>query len=258
MSFTVENLEFFLMIVVRMSTFVYTAPFLSLSSVPHRVKLGISVTLSILMFQMIPYDPLEYTGTVGFAFLVIREAIIGLVLGFCANVCSYIVGLSGQLIDMEIGFSMVNELDPATKITNTITGNYYSYFVMLMLMITDMHYYIISAILDSFQTIPLGTVSFNPRLYEIIQKFMTDYFVIGFRIVLPVFASILLVNIVLGVLSKIAPQINMFVVGMQLKVFIGLFILFLIVGLIPKVSDFIFVEMRTMLNLMTQALAKGA
>ena len=87
------------------------------------------------------------------------------------------------------------------------------------------------------------------------QSFLVDFFVIGFRIVLPVFAAMLIVNVVLGVLARIAPQMNMFVVGMQLKIFVGLVILYIIVSTLPMVSDFIAVEMKKYINIIMKALA---
>lgn len=254
MSFTIENLEFYLMIIVRMSGFIYAAPFFGMTNVPRRVKAGLAVFLGLMMANMIDYTPLTYSGTIGFAILVIREAIVGLLIGMSANLCSYIVSFSGQLIDMEIGLSMVNVLDPVSKIQTTITGNLYSYFVMFMLLATNMHYYILSAIFDSYTLIPIGHAVLNPNLYEIIVQFVVDYFVIGFRIILPVFATTLLLNIVLGIMAKVAPQMNMFVIGMQLKIMVGFIVLLLIVEMVPQVSDFIFTEMKTMMNLMIRSM----
>ena len=77
---------------------------------------------------------------------------------------------------------------------------------------------------------------------------MKDYFIIGFRIVLPVFAAMLIVNVVLGVLAKVAPQMNMFVIGMQLKIFVGLIILALAARYIPTVADMIYEEMKMLVN----------
>ncbi len=253
LSFTVEQLEFYLLIIVRMSAFVVTAPFLGNANVPRKVKAGLSVFLGIMVANALSYTPLEYVGVIGFAGIVIKELIIGLSLGYIASICTYIVNFSGQMIDMEIGFSMANVLDPSTKIQSTVTSNYYSYMVMLMMFATDMHYYIIEAILDSFKLVPVGQVVLHEQMYLVVMQFIVDYFIIGFRIILPVFASILLINVVLGVLVRIAPQMNMFVIGMQLKVFVGLIILLLVVEMIPTVADFIFEEMKTMMRLMVNA-----
>ena len=85
--------------------------------------------------------------------------------------------------------------------------------------------------------------------------YITDYFVIGFRIILPIFSCILIINIVLGILAKVAPQINMFVVGMQLKLFVGLTVLFFILSLLSGVVDFLFKEMQTITNQLMQLMS---
>ncbi|MEG1741726.1 MAG: flagellar biosynthetic protein FliR, partial [Acetivibrio sp.] len=184
----------------------------------------------------------------------IKEGIVGLLIGYAANICTYIVNFSGQLIDTEIGLSMVNLFDPVSKQQTTITGNFYSYLIMFLLMATNMHYYILSAICDSFSIIPLGTAVFHFTFYEIVVQFLVDYFIIGFRIILPIFATTLLLNIVLGIMAKVAPQMNMLIIGMQLKIMVGLLILVLIVDLVPQVSDFIFAEMKNMMNLVMKAM----
>ena len=91
-------------------------------------------------------------------------------------------------------------------------------------------------------------------IYEVLIAFMRDYFIIGFRIVLPFFAAILIANVILGILIKVVPQLNMFVVGIQLKILIGLFMLFILVGTLPTISNFIFDEMLDMMRLAIEVL----
>lgn len=253
LAFTVEQLEFYLLVIVRISAFIVSAPFLSNVNIPRKVKAGLAVFLGLVVVSATAYEPLEYIGVIGFAGVVIKEMAVGLALGYISSICMYIVNFAGQFIDMEIGFSMANVMDPSTRIQSTVTGNYYSYMVMFMMFVTNMHYYVIEAILDSFKFVPIGQVVLHDQMYKVAVKFMSDYFLIGFRIVLPVFAAILLINIVLGILVRVAPQMNMFVIGMQLKIFVGLIILLLVVEMIPTVSDFIFEEMKTMMQLMIEA-----
>jgi flagellar biosynthetic protein FliR len=248
MTFTIENFEFYLFILVRITGFIYTAPFFSLKNVPVRVKVGLAIFMAAILFYTVPYDSPEYSGVLAFAIIVVKEALAGAIMGLFANIAYNIVSFAGQIIDMEIGFSMVNELDPISNIQTTITANFYGYLVLIMMIITNLHHYFLRAIIDSFQVIKIGNVNFNPGMYQLMTQFITQYFIIGFRIVLPIFAAILVVNTILAILAKIAPQMNMFVVGMQIKIFVGLIVLAMIIELIPAVSDFIFNEMKTMLK----------
>ena len=249
MRFTVENMEFYLLVLVRMSAFVLSAPFLNYSAIPVRMKAGISILLSIVVIQVIPVVPLSYSGIVGFSVLVLKETVVGLVLGFMCNVCFYIVSFSGQIMDMQMGLSMANMYDPATNIQVTVTGNIYNYFLMLMLVVTNMHYYIIRAITDSFRYFNVGeAIVRTDVLKNLIVDFMANYFLIAVRIVLPVFCCMLMINVILGVLTKAAPQMNMFAVGIQIKVVVGIIILILLVQTLPTVSDFIFQEMKEVIT----------
>lgn len=248
MTISLEHLEFFLLILVRISGFMVAAPVFSLRNVPMRVKTILAIAIAIVVFHVIPYEEVTYSTTLEYALVVITEMLAGVIMGFMANVAYYILSFAGQIIDQEMGFSMVNQYDPITSAQVTITGNFYTYAVMIMLLITDMHHYLIRAITDSFQVLPVGKVAIDYNLYEVMKRFVVDYFVIGFRIVLPIFASLLVVNTILAILARVAPQMNMFVIGLQLKVFVGLVVLVLMVMMITGVADLIFREMMSMLR----------
>ncbi len=248
MTFTLENFEAFLLILVRITGFVFTAPFFSLRNVPNRVKIGLAIFMTAILFYTVPFTSPEYESVIDYSIIIIKEALAGAIMGFFANIAYQILSFAGQMIDTEIGFSMINEIDPTSQVQTTITANLYGYMVLLMMFITNLHHYFIRAIIDSFQIIGLGEVIINTNIYKLMITFITDYFIIGFRIVLPVFAAILVVNTILAILVKIAPQMNMFVIGMQLKIFVGLFVMILIIDMVPSVADFIFNEMLTLLK----------
>ncbi len=254
MTFTLHDFEVFLLILVRITAFIYVAPFFSLRNVPQKVKVGFSLFFTLLLFQSVP-GQFQYNGVIDYAALVISELMVGLIIGFFTNISYYILSFAGNVIDMEIGFSMVNQFDPLSNIQTTITSNYYTYVVMLMMLVTNLHHYIILAVVDTFKVIPLGGAVFSPNLYLLMINFIKEYFIIGFRIVLPVFAAMLIVNSILAILAKIAPQMNMFVIGLQLKVLVGLVILFLLAGFTSTVSGFIFEEMITMMKSAIEALS---
>ena len=248
MTVSMLQLEFLMVIIVRMTAFIFTAPFFSMRNVPRRVKIGFAVFTSLILYTTLPYEPLNYNGVIDYAILVMQEALAGAFLGLVANLCYQILAFVGQFVDMQIGFSMVNEFDPITSSQVTITANLFSYAVMLVLFATYMHHYILQAFIDSFQVIPVGKAFVNPLIYQPMVQFITDYFVIGLRIALPVFASILIVDAILAILAKVAPQMNMFVVGLQLKVLVGLFAILVMINLLPGVADFIFNEMMDMMR----------
>jgi flagellar biosynthetic protein FliR len=237
------------MVLARISAFVMAAPFFGYSSIPTRVKAAISVWLSVVVINAVPAVSLSYEGVLGFSVLILKEAVAGAVLGLMCNMCFYILGFAGQLMDMEMGLSMANMFDPTTNVQVTVTGNIYNYILMLMLVVTNTHYYIIRAITDSFTYFKVGeAVVRTEALKNIMVDFMANYFLIAVRIVLPVFCCMLLINVILGVLTKAAPQMNMFAVGIQIKVIVGMILLIILVQTMPSVSDFIFQEMKEVIT----------
>lgn len=249
MTFTVENLEFYLLVLVRVSALVMTAPFFSYNSIPMRVRAAISVFLSLICISITPVIALQYVGVVGYSVLILKEMLLGITLGLMCNMCFHIVSLAGQLMDMEMGLSMASMFDPMTNVQISVTGNLYNYALMLMMVVTNMHYYIIRAIADSFSYFNVGKAVFPMLSFKnVVVDFIGNYFIIAVRIVLPVFCCMLLINVVLGVLAKAAPQMNMFVVGMQIKVMVGLIILVLVIQSFPMVADYIFGEMKEIIT----------
>lgn len=255
MSFTIKNLEYALLIFIRVTAIVSVTPLFGNNAVPVRVKAAISFFLSIIMINTVDYTAVSYAGTIGYSILVMKEAITGLIIGIGSGFCLYILNYSGHFIDMELGLSMAMEFDPTSNLQSTITANFLSHLFIIMFLMSDMHYFIIDALNESYKMIPIGGANIDAGLYHVIIKYIVDYFVIALRIALPIFACIFVINIVLGILAKVAPQMNMFVIGMQLKIFVGLFILYMIMGMLPGIVDFIFEEMRELTGIFMDMLS---
>lgn len=249
-SFSIYDLEFFLLILVRVTCFVYVAPFFSMRNTPSNVRIAMSFFTSVLLYQALtPAEAVAYSTLTGYTVIVLKEAVVGLLIGFAANICTSIVNFAGSIADMETGLSMVTLMDPTSRESTSITGVLYQYVLMFMMIATGMYRYLFGALADTFVLIPVnGAVLRADSLMNSMLEFLTDYIIIGFRIVLPIFCTILLLNAVLGVLAKVAPQMNMFAVGIQLKVLAGLSVLFLTAGMLPGIADFVFGEMKKMID----------
>lgn len=248
-TFNLITFEYFLLVFVRIASFMVSAPFFGMQGVPITVRSGFSAVVAIMVVSVMKPSEVVYAGVISFAVLVVKEAITGLIIGFMAYVCNTIVIFAGNIIDMDIGFSMASEFDPTMNTQMTVTGQMYYYFMMLLLLVSDMHQYILRAVIDSFTLIPLGGADFQwDSLLTTFTKYMADSFIIAFRIILPVFAVMLVTNMILGIMAKVAPQMNMFSVGMQIKILIGLAAIFLVIFLFPEVVNMIVNEMYTMIQ----------
>ncbi|WWR17016.1 flagellar biosynthetic protein FliR [Lachnospiraceae bacterium JLR.KK008] len=255
-SFSYDELEYFLLILVRITSFIHVAPFFGMNNTPRRVKISLGFFIAVLLYHMtMPHTPLVYHTVWGYGVLVMKEAVTGLLIGFGANICTTVVTFSGMIIDMNIGLSMVSMMDPTTKQNSSITGMYLQYTTMLMLLVSGMYQFLLMAFVDAYRLIPInGTVFRTDSLLASMTQFLSEYIIIGFRICLPVFAVIMILNAVLGILAKVAPQMNMFSVGIQFKILVGLMVLFFTTAMLPGAADFIFRQMRIMVTRIVEGL----
>ena len=246
-SFSYGDLELFLLIFVRVASFVYIAPFFSMSNTPSRVRVGLAFFISVLLYQTGPEQEVAYDTLTGYTIIVMKEAVTGFLIGFGANLCTAVVSFAGQIADMEMGLSMASLFDPATKEQTTITGVYYNYMVLLLLMISGMHRYLLKVLAETYELIPInGAVFHDDALLQALITFMGDYIIVGFRICLPIFAVMIILNAVLGILAKVSPQLNMFAVGIQMKVLVGFCVLFVTTAMLPDAAGFIYEQMKRM------------
>ncbi|MCQ2523941.1 MAG: flagellar biosynthetic protein FliR [Lachnospiraceae bacterium] len=254
-SFSIAELEYFLLILVRTMGFIFSAPFFSDPSVPRNVKVGYGLLFSVLLYNILPSQAVVYSSIIGYSVIVIKETITGLIIGYGANLCSTILAFAGHIADMEIGLSMVSMMDPTTRTQVTISGMFYQYTVGLLLFISGLYQYILLALKESFVLIPInGAIFSSERFLQSMLEFLKDYISVGFRICLPVFCAMILLNAVLGMLAKVSPQLNMFAVGIQIKVLLGLFIMFVTAGMLPRVSSLILSETKTVVTMFVESM----
>ena len=242
-----DQFELFILILMRMASFVFAAPFFNTANTPKRLRVGLAFFLSIIVYTLHPDMNVEYNGLIEYAGLVVIESVVGILLGAMASFCVQIIQFAGKLVDMDIGISMAQIMDPTTKVQVGIMGNFYYYMLMLLLIVSGLHQYLVAAIIETYNVIPIGGVKFGMSVYTTVLNFMSDYFVIGFRIELPIFAATLLLNCILAIIARVAPQRNMFVVGMQLKIFVGIFVILFTIVMLPSVSNFIYNEIQTVM-----------
>ena len=254
-AFSLKDFEIFILVLVRVSCFVYIAPFFGMVNVPNRVKVGLAVCITLLINGFVDASHIKYTGMIGYSVIVLKEGITGLLIGLAANICNSIILFAGRIIDMDIGLAMAQQFDPVNRTQVSLTGNLYFYLLMMLLVITDMHHVILNSFVDVFELVPINAQIFDwEHLVESFVTYFVDLFAISFRIMLPIFSCIMILNCILAILAKVAPQMNMFAVGMQLKILVGFFVLYLTITLLPSVASFIFMEMRKMMVLFVEGM----
>lgn len=244
----------FLLIMVRVTTFFITMPIFSHRSLPAMHRIGLAFFLAWIMYYTMDAPVLEIDVT--YYLLIIKEALVGLFIGFIAYMILSAIQVAGGFIDFQMGFAMANVIDPQSGVQSPLMGQYLYTLALLFLLSTDGHHLLLDGIFYSYQFIPLdgAFIPFNnDNFLEYVVKAFSQSFVIALQMSLPVVGSVFLVDVALGILARTVPQINVFVVGIPVKIVAGLLVLFVVIGMmmyvVSRLFEFLLITMRNLMQL---------
>lgn len=238
--YVLSTLDILLVIMARIFGLTIMLPPLSGKSFPMGSKIGFSFIVATVIFTTNfteLYSISTYSDSfIKFGMLMALEFIVGFTIAFAMYMFFTVVFFAGQLIDFNIGFSMVSVSDPVSQTQAPVTGNFF-YFVILVffIQIGGLHL-TLDTFFDSYNVLPIGSANLfsNANIPILIITSMSNYFVLGLRIALPITGTIMVINIALGILVKANPQMNIFVVGMPVKLIAGTVLLYFF---IPGLED---------------------
>lgn len=227
---TFEQAQAFALILARVGTLFIAAPILGNARIPPLVKLGLALVTSLLLLlsmqaRGIALPAQASEGIFGLTSAAGGELFIGLAIAYTAYLFFTAIQMAGQIIDIQIGFGLVNVIDPGSNQQVSVIGQFYYIIALLFFLALDGHHYLLKALGDSFQLIPPGGLSWfaqagaaGPKLSE----FFTRLFAIALQVAGPSVATLFLTNVTMGLLSRTIPQMNVFIVGMPLNILVGL------------------------------------
>ena len=233
----------FVLILIRMSGLFLLSPVWGRATVPARLKIGFAIVLTVILINFYPPGEALNTNIVGFALLCTGELLIGLVLGFVTTVFFGIVFTAGQIIDMQIGFGMVQVYDVQQNIQIPIAGNLLNLVILLCFILTGGHVKLVEILFRTFEVLPIGQITLDTRLPIVMLECFIRSFVLAVQVAMPIIASGLLAEISLGIIVRTAPQMNVFVIGIPIKIIIGLLMLLLITPMFVSMTGGIYDEM---------------
>jgi flagellar biosynthetic protein FliR len=224
------HLPVFLLVFVRLTAFFVAAPFFSVRGVPNQFKIGFAFLMALISFNYVQVQaqiPLDLT----FVLHVMKEVLVGVILGFLCELMYLTIQVAGGLMDMQMGLAMANVIDPRTGVYVPITGNFKNILAMLYFLSIDGHHMLIRGMITSYQAIPLDRMWLSlgdERVLWLVVKVFRDMFASAFLIAAPIVVALFLVDLSLGIIAKSVPQFNIFVVGLPIKL-IASFLLLIVV-----------------------------
>lgn len=253
----VDKFLILLLVFVRMSSLFVITPVFGRKEMPAYLKIGLAFFCSYILVPLLGDVQVEYTNLLSFAVIAAKEFLVGIIIGYVSFLVFSALYIAGQIIDMQIGFGMVNVLDPTMNTQVPITGNFIYILTTLFFLAINGHHILLSALFKSYSVLPINGFAFTEAMVNNITTIFSDVFVIGFKISIPVLAAILLSEVALGILSKTVPQMNVFVVGMPLKIGIGLLTLYMMMPVFIRIMTVTFDRMYGYIYLIIRSMAKG-
>ena len=245
-----------LLIFARASAFVTIAPFFSIRGIPVLVKIGFSFILSVVLLPLVPFAPMEHISLLAWWFLVIKEVAVGLTLAFLANMVFAAVRISGELIDIHIGFAMASVLDPQTQTSTTLMGQFKYMVAILIFLSVDGHHVLISALAHSYTLVPIANVLIDPIVSLYVLKTFVGMFALAFKIAAPIIAVLIIADIALGLVARTVPQLNVFILGFPLKTGLGMFTVAIVIPLFATVVGYLLSQMERDLITVMELMAR--
>ncbi len=233
--------DYFLLLLLRVGALFFNSPIFGRINIPVLAKTAFCFALTVFFFIAFPQQhPIEYSSLFGFALLCVLELLLGAVLAFVTNLFFTLVFISGHMIDMQIGFGIVNVYDQQNNTQIPMVGNLYNIILLLCFFIADQHLRLIELVATTIARLPVGGVRLSPDLGLVALEVFARAFLMGVSIALPVIASGLILELAFGVLGRTVPQMNMFVVGIPLKLLVGFVVLFISLPAFVQFSGTIF------------------
>lgn len=246
-----QQMTLLLFVLARVSGFILFNPILGRSNIPTPFRGGMILVLTWFVMGVTTQEVAVPDGTLELALRLLLEMGLGFLLGMAANFFFYIPQLAGSMIDTQMGMTMNQMYDPGTSANMSVTGQILNVLMTLLFFAAGGHFTLLRIFLTSEEIVPLGTAAIRlPALNYLLELFI-ECTLLGVKLCMPILAAELIAQVGMGVLMKVIPQINVFAINIELKVIVGLALLFILT--IPF-SEFLIEAEAAMLESLHQIL----
>ncbi|MFH1851030.1 MAG: flagellar biosynthetic protein FliR [Candidatus Neomarinimicrobiota bacterium] len=247
----------FMLILTRLTALLTTLPIFSYGSIPPRVRVMLAFVLAVIMLPLFGAGPLpEFTGLLDMLLAMTREMLIGLIIGFSARLIFEGFSMAGSFIAIQTGFQMANVMDPSTDQQEPIISHLWILLMTTIFLVADGHHLLIETLYANFRLIPLGTGQIPPAVGQTLIEGGSQAFDIAIRFAAPALVFFLLVDVAIGFIARVMPQMNIFMVAFPLKSGLGIFFLIISLNIFPILYDVVYSSLGEYTSAMMQLLGQ--
>lgn len=246
------QLTLFALIMMRMSGFVLMNPIYGRTNIPMRFKAGLILALTLVVYTHSAGEAFDTATTFEFGFLLIKEFVAGYIIGYVMQLFFFIISFTGYVMDYQMGLSMATVYDPQSNAQMAVTGSVLQTWYMLMFFAVDGHLALMKIMMTSAEIVPYGGILITQGLAVRIIEIFLQCLEMGIKFSIPIIAAEMLVEVGIGILNKAVPQISVFVINIQIKLIVGLGLLFIMFSPIGEFLNKIMTEMiKTIQGILT-------
>lgn len=239
-----QYIDIFLIIFVRVISTIIFLPIIEETKVPRIALSGIAIGITIPIYFQTDLTITYYNpNLLSYSILLIREMIVGLILGFIVKIFFQVYPFIGSLLSMQGGLSMSVVMDPTAGTQSTQLGRFYNLGLGVVFVASGGYHWLIQTLVDSFNLIPIGQSVIGSHIVLGVIETVGDYLELGLKLAMPIVGIIIIVDFAMGILARTVPQMNMFVIGIPLKMIILFVLLVLMINVTSVYNDMIITEL---------------
>lgn len=236
---TTAQFETFLLVFARVTAMLFVFPIFAANQIPKLLRLAFGLLIAFVIYRTVPQVRLG-ASALELVPAVLAQVALGLVVGYVASLVFTGIQFAGEVLDLQIGFAVANVISPQTQEQVTILGEFQLTLASLVFLATNSHLAMLAGIAGSFHLVPLPYVQLDPSLAGSVTDFLMQSMLIVFRIAAPAAVALFLVNVMLALMARVAPQMNVFVVGFPIQIGVGLVMIAVSLPLLAVVGPTIF------------------
>ena len=218
------------LIFFRVTAILWLLPIFSMRSISVIFKIGIGLLTAFLIVDVVSYPGGLDADPYGLLLAIFREVLIGLAIGFAIRLLFMVVQAAGEIMSYQTGFAFARVIDPFTSTQSSVLEQFLYLFGVMIFFSVDGHHIVMRGLYASFKELPLGTATFTGGLFTYLATATGRIFSLGLKLGAPLVVALLLIELSLGLLSRMIPTMNIFVEGLPVKVFVSLTVLSLALG----------------------------
>jgi flagellar biosynthetic protein FliR len=212
----------------RILAMISVAPLFGHANIPATVKIGLGMLLSVAIAPALPPMPEVAPFSGDGLFILIQQMLIGLAIGFSMKLAFTAVELAGELAALTMGLSFASFYDPNSQSEASSVSQLFGWLALMVFVSSNLHLALLASLTDSFTSLPVSALPVGTGPFKLVAAYGGKIFALGLQFALPIVAALLVTNLALGLLTKAAPQLNLFGIGFPITIGVG----FLMISLI--------------------------